>query len=453
MQHSAKKSLRLLLLLTFLFTLFALAACDFVRSVVQTGVLTPTPELATPGATAVPNNIDPGQNPTPVVPTDTLSVTPANPLKIWVPADPPGLSETEANELVTKLIAFANSPSELPIQVQEKGLSDAGGILNYLRTGRGLADAALPDLVLLPAEQLPTAVTEGLIYPLEEFINREETLDQLYPAAATLGQVDGELVGYPIALTNLTHLAYDKAVITATLPLRWGEFISDTNSTFLYPASGYEGAVLTYQIYQALGGQLVDDVGQPSLMIEPLVSALTLLQQARVERPFIVADSLNTTTLDQAWEEFHAGSATVLLTTAEQYQRQQTEPVPAFSAVAGPSGALSPLVNGWVLVITATEARRPLAATWLRTATSVQNVGEWSEQQQLLPSSSAAFATWASEDTYHLFLERELARALPNPLPKGGAMTLSLQNAAFEVLSQDFTPEEAAQRAVEVLSP
>ena len=453
MHYSAKPCLRLLLSLTFCCTFFALAACDFVSSVTQTGALTPTPALATPEATAVPNNIDPGQNATPVVPTTTLPATPAAPLKIWVPADPPGLSEAEADELVAKLIAFANSPSEMPIQVQEKGLSDSGGILNYLRTGRGLADAALPDLVLLPAEQLSTAVAEGLIYPLEEFVNRDETLAQLYPAAATLGQVDSELVGYPVALTNLTHLAYDDVVITATLPLRWSEFISDTNSSFLYPASGYEGAVFTYQMYQALGGQLVSDTGQAILLMEPLVNALLLLQQARVERPFIVADSLNTTTLDQAWEEFHAGSASVLLTTAEQYQKQQAEPVPAFSAIAGPSGALSPLVNGWVLVITATEARRPLAANYLRTVTSVQNIGEWSEQQQLLPSSPAAFATWASEDAYHLFLERELARALPNPLPKGAAMTLALQNAAFEVLSQDFSPEEAAQRAVEVLAP
>lgn len=453
MQYSANPSLRLLLSLAFCCTLFALAACDFVNSVTQTGALTPTPQFATPGATAVPNNIDPGQNATPIVPTTTLSATPAAPLKIWVPTDPPGLSEAEADELVTKLIAFANSPSELPIQVQKKGLSDPGGILNYLRTGRGLADAALPDLVLLPAEQLPIAVTEGLIYPLEEFINRDETLAQLYPAAAALGQIDGELVGYPIALTNLTHLAYDNAVITATLPLRWNELISSTNATFLYPASGYEGAIFTYQMYQALGGQLVNETGQPVLLSDPLIRTLSLLQQARVERPLIVADSLNTTTLNQAWEEFHAGSANMLLTTAEQYQKQQAEPIPAFSAIAGPSGALSPLVNGWVLVITATEARRPLAATYLRAVTSVQNIGEWSEQHQLLPSSPAAFATWVSEDAYHLFLERELARALPNPLPKGGAMTLALQNAAFEVLSQDFTPEEAAQRAVEALSP
>lgn len=453
MQHSAKHSLRLLLSIPFLFTLFALAACDFARSIVQTGALTPTPILLTPGATAVPNNIELGSSTAPLTPTNSIPAIPAAPLKIWVPADPPGLSAAEAHELVAKLIAFANSPSELPIQVQQKGLSDPGGILNYLRTGRGLADAALPDLVLLPAEQLATAVSEGLIYPLEEFVNREQTLAQLYPAAAALGQVDGELVGYPIALTNLTHLAYDASAITGTLSLRWSQFISETNGTFLYPASGYEGAVFTFQMYQALGGQLVNEGGQPALSQEPLVNALALLQQARVARPFIVADSLNTTTLDQAWEEFHNGSATVLLTTSEQYQAQQVEPVPTYSAIAGPNGPLSPLVNGWVLVITATEARRPLAAAYLRTVTAAQNIGEWSEQQRLLPSSSDAFATWASDDAYHLFLERELARALPNPLLKGGALTLALQNAAFEVLSLDFSPEEAAQRAIEALAP
>lgn len=453
MQHSVKPCLRLLLHTTYLLALFALAACDFVNSVAQTGPLTPTPSLATPGATAVPNNVEPGLIPPPLAPTATLSPSPAAPLKIWIPADPPGLSEAEADELVAKLIAFANSPSELPIQVQEKGLSDAGGILNYLRTGRGLADAALPDLVLLPAEYLPTAVSEGLIYPLEEFISREETLAQLYPAAATLGQVDGELVGYPIALTNLTHLVYDNTIITGTLPLRWNELISTTNTTFLYPASGYEGAMLTYQMYQAVDGELVNEVGQPILLAEPLTQVLLLLRQGRGERPFIAADSLNTTTLSQTWEAFHAGSVTMMLTTAEQYQQQQAEPLPAFNAIPGPTGALQPLVNGWVLVITATEARRQLAVTYLHAVTSAQNIGEWSEQQQLLPSSSAAFATWSNNDAYHLFLEHELARALPNPLPKGGTITLALQNAAFEVLSQDFTPEEAAQRAVEALSP
>ncbi|MEM7119309.1 MAG: extracellular solute-binding protein [Chloroflexota bacterium] len=433
--------------------LFTLAACDLVAGGEQSGLLTPTAVSPLAETTPDPANLD---STIVVSATVEMPLEQQAPLKIWVPADPVGLTDEEADELVAKLMAFANSPAEAETIVQEKALSGPGSILSYLRTGRGVADAALPDLVILPADQLETAVSDGLVYPLEEFLDRDAVLQQLYPAAAQMAQVEGELVGYPFALTNMTHLAYDTAAITETLPLDWGALISSTERSLMYPANSVAAATFTWQLYQSAGGGLQSEPGQSPLLSEPLVAALTQLQAARTTHEFISVDSLNVSTYEQAWENYRNGAATIVLTTVEEYWLHRTiEPLPAFQAAAGLEDSLTPLVDGWVIVLTATELRRPLAIEFLQTVVSTQNVAEWSNQQLLLPADQGALALWAdsSNDVYLAFLQSLLLEAQPNPLGANATLAAALQNATFGVLSLSQTPQEAAQQAVDATTP
>lgn len=427
--------------------LLTMAACDFAGNVEQAGSLTPT--AVSPEADATPAPASGVAGSTVLTSTEDSAAPPI--LKIWIPADPPGLADEDADIFVSKLGAFANSPAEVETIVQEKALSGPGGILSYLRTGRGIADSALPDLVILPADQLPIAAADELVYPLEEFVDRERVLQQLYPAAVEMGQVDGELMGYPFALTNLTHLAYDPTVITQTVPLRWTEFVSTTNPSFAFPASGSsEAATLAFQLYQSLGGELSSESGQPAFMLGPLTNALGLLQSARLEHDFVTVDSLNLSTYHQAWESFRNGSATLLLTTVEAYwQHRSVEPLPTFQPVPGLDTSLTPLVDGWVVVLTATEPRRPLAADFLQTIVSTPNVAEWSANQALLPANQEALALWIQDDAYLAFLQTQLSVAEPNPLTAEPSLMLALQNGVFEVLSLAKLPNEAAQQIVD----
>src|SRR5690606_25986239 len=138
-------------------------------------------------------------------------------------------------------------------------------------TGRSVAPAILPDVMLLPTNQLNTAARENLIYPLDGLPIDGAHYDDLFPAARELVTIDGSTYGYPISLNNLHHLAYNSTAITDTVPSTWNAFISLNHtapSGFVFPAAGPAGGTLLLQFYLAHGGTLADATGAPHLDLD-----------------------------------------------------------------------------------------------------------------------------------------------------------------------------------------
>jgi len=237
------------------------------------GITTPTPMMTiTP-----PSTIEFIQPLTP-----TVSPTPQAPpvLRIWLPPDIALRTDEGANVLVSQLEAFNGRYPDLEIIVEQKTASGPGSILNYLRTAHEVAPRILPDLIALPAELLPEAAAQEVVFPLNDLLT-PDILEALYPPAARMGIVNDQLFGYPFALTNLTHLVYNRDVITGTVPLQWGEFVTDTQNTLVFPAGGRLSSFLGLQFYLASGGRLFNEAGQPDLQLEPLAEALEQLSLGR----------------------------------------------------------------------------------------------------------------------------------------------------------------------------
>jgi ABC-type glycerol-3-phosphate transport system substrate-binding protein len=352
-----------------------------------------------------------------------------------------------------QLLAFNANYPDLETRVEQKPVVGQGGILSYLRTGANVAPSILPDLIVLPTSHLETAAREGLIYPLDEFIE-PALLEDLYPAAQTLAHVDDQTYGFPFAITNLTHLVYQSSAVTSTIPLLWNELLDNNGGQFVFPAAGAEGATMGLQFYLANGGTLMNEAEQPALDAPLLTQTLQQFYQGRTNE-FILFQSSNTDTLDESWQLFQAGTAVYALTNAHQFLTERTpESTPGFAVMAGPGGPLTPLVDGWVWAIsTADPTRRALAAELIALLIDGANVGEWNLASNYLPARREAFSVWPHDDAYLSFIHLELERAQPIPLKPNDPIMEALRDAVFAVVSLTKSPEEAAGEAMTAVQP
>lgn len=436
---------------TLLLTLLLLltGACSLLEEAEEASEVAETPVLPTAASTLSPDSTPEAAEtaePAPTIQTITLWTTPELAPRSDLPGGPT-LSE--------QLNAFDNSHPDIRVVVEAKSVSDQGGSLGYLRTGRTVAPSVLPDLILLPDNHLAEAVAQDLIFPLDPLLS-SEMLEDLYPAAREMGQVEEQLYGYPFAFTNLRHLVYNPAVITDTLPLTWPDLLAEDNpGTLVFPAAGPAGAAFTLHYYLDAGGTLRNEANQPALQVEPLTAALTQIQQG-VAANFVDPQSGNTATVEQAWQIFQNSSTSIVGTNANHFLRVR---VPgsagtyAFAPLPGPQGPLPPLVNGLTWAISTPDpARQALAAELLSWLATSENLSEWTQQSYLLPARPSALALWEPEDEYVAFLGDRLEAARPFPAEANSAILLALSEATAEVILQLNTPQAAAEAAVASLA-
>lgn len=438
---------RLLLAIGCTSLLLLLAACALLNpaeSQTETSVtaVPPTPAtLFTPSAQNTPSF------------TIAATLTPtSNSLIIWLPPAVASRTESGAVTLSDQLLAFNGAHPDLEIIVEQKPTNGLGGTLNYLRTGRNVAPAVLPDLIALPVTQLSAAATEGLILPMEDFLD-PTAVNQLFVPAQEWAYNASHLVGFPFALTEMLHLEYS-TVITTTVPLLWTDFISDTSEHMVFPAAGPDGARLALQFYLAAGGKLTNEAGQPALEAAPLTIALEQLYNGR-SNGFILQQSSNITNLADGVLLVRDGSTDNALTSSDVFlQSIITGYTPRYAAIPGLDAPLPAIINGWAWAITTPDIqKKALAAELIAFLTTPENLGSWSQESQILPANPAALDTWPADDPYANFAQEELQRAIPMPLAANTAIMSALGNAVFDVISLSKTPAVAAAEAVVAVAP
>jgi ABC-type glycerol-3-phosphate transport system substrate-binding protein len=372
-------------------------------------------------------------------------------LTVWIPPEISMASATGTEMFNDQIAAYQSAHPDLDIRVETKSSSGQGSILNYLRTGRNVAPAILPDLIAIPTYQLTTAATDTLIYPLNGYIDTD-LLQDLYPAALELSLQNEQANGYTFALTNLPQLLYNTARITETLPSRWDDFIALPDQTFVFPAAGASGATLLLQLYLAEGGTLQNDAGQFALQETPLTAALTHIANGR-NNGFILPQSSNIQSTDGAWQLLQSDAASIAQISSNQYLIARSAEAPFnFSAVPGPSRPLIPLVNGFAWAIsTPDSAERALAADLLVYLVQSDNLAQWSQASNYLPARRSALVQWPQTDPYTGFIHNQLDQANPHPFAPGSNVMTVLSNAVFSVVSLSQTPQDAAEEAVNAL--
>ncbi len=393
---------------------------------------------------------------TPTQPAIVETPTPEGPappttLNIWVVNDvSPRVDVAGGDILTSQLASFDASHPDVNLNVQIKAPTGPGGTLNYLSTGRNVAPDILPDLIVLPTDQISRAAADNLIYPLEGLVS-DEMLADLYPAAAAFAQNDEDLYyAYPFALTNLTHIVSSSA-ITQTLPATWDEFMAIPNGRFAFSAAGTTGGELALRFYLAAGGTLSNE---PRLEVEPLTVALNQFSRGR-SSGFILQESSTLTALPAVWSLLENETANIIQTDFSLYMNGRANvPGNNYSAIPGFEGRLPPLVKGWAWAISTPDPdQQELAAELLTWLASGPNLGEWSSAAAILPGRRAAFDEWTLNDAYLTFLQSELDRADHFPNVATSSIVSALSTAVFDVISSAKSPQTAAEEAVAAVSP
>ncbi len=384
---------------------------------------------------------------TPIATEPVVQPTQLN-LNVWLVSDVTNDLEIPGGSvLAQQMAAFDDNRPNVNLNIEVKSPTGQGGTLSYLRTGRNVAPTILPDLIILPVDQLNTAAAEQLIYPLDGHLTAQQK-DELFPAARSMAQVDNMYFGYPFTLNNLGHIAYNTSVFTDTVPATWDDLLSNESSSLIIPGAGASGAELALQLYLASGGSLVTEANQPNLEVEPLTIALDQISRGSTLGRISIQSS-NVGTLAEAWQLFEDGVANMVQTDEALYlQERSANQEVDFAELPSLDQRLEPLVDGWAWAISTPDlARQELAAELMAWLIESQNLGEWSLAASTLPGRQSAFDLWPSRDPYVKFLENELSRAHPFPAAANANVMSALSSAVFDVLTLAKSPQLAAEEA------
>lgn len=389
---------------------------------------------------------------TPALPNPTPPAVTAAPLKVWIPPEIGARTEAGSQALSDLIQAYQTAHPTTEIIVEQKPMDGPGGLLSYLQTGRLVAPAVMPDLVAVPNSVLADSRYRDMFFPLGGLMDAG-LIDDIYPAPAGQVFANDQIYGYPFATTGLTHLIYDPAVISGTIPMNWTRLISDTAHTLVIPADSREGAMLGLQFYLAEGGTLVDESGRAALATEPLARALATIA---ANKPNLL-QSHQLKTLDEAWQYHLLGLSDFMWTRAEYLLGQEALAGVVlddlgYSAVPGPSVALIPLTTSWAWAVTTAEpARQARVASLIQFLTTPENLAHWSDQSRVLPAQRAAMALLAEQSGYYQFAAVESERARALPVSETSRLMDVLGNAVFQALTTETSPVLIAEEAAMAL--
>jgi ABC-type glycerol-3-phosphate transport system substrate-binding protein len=428
------------------FTALILTACDLLSNV---GENEGTPEpTATAAQTVVSTTVAPN------IPDVTIPVTPTqetSTLRIWLPPSIAERTEDGANVLADQISLFDQDNPQITLVLERKRARGSGSILDYLRSGHVIAQNIMPDLVAVPTDLLPAMASENLVQPLDGKLD-DEAIEILFPPALSLAQPESNLLGYPFALGSLPHLAYNNNVLTGTLPLTWERLVENDEHTYVFAADGTDGALLALQFYLDVGGNLVDETGQSTLELDPLVGALSYIEDGQ-EQGLFASQSSTISTTDQAWQIFLSGGGNITQTTSDYFLGQSVDSLPiAYTIIPGIDSPLTPLVDGYAWAVTTTDPiKQEQAISLIEILTTPENLASWSHASNILPSRRDALDAWPDQDLYVGFVRQELERAEPLTLSPSSTLLTVLKDAVFQIVSGSKTAQQAAVDAVNAM--
>ncbi|NPV66211.1 MAG: extracellular solute-binding protein [Anaerolineae bacterium] len=407
------------------------------------------PQTPQPGAQLAAGQTAPTPTATPIPATPASTPAPAltrPEIVLWWPVTLYPAAGSPAEEaLLSQLDAFRASYNR-SLLLRVKRLEGVGGIMSTLRNASSVAPLALPDLVLLPREEMVTAAQTGLIFPLEGHLPAT-LIDGLYPAARDLGTVSGTLFGLPFLL-EAQHVVYRPAAYP-TAPDDLADLVGARRPFALVIGRQTNVSDTLLIQYVAEGGRLADDQGRPVLDEEPLRRLLTQYRAA-LDDGLLPPDILDALQASNYWGRFQSGGLALIGIDSTTYlaQRANVPEAVAASLVSAESPTQTTL-HGWLWALATPDSDRQAAAqeflTWIM---QPDQQGALSQALGRLPSQRAALRLW-SDDDYVDLVDRLLSAPTPIlPEEVSSSVASALQDALEAVLRREQTPETAAATAV-----
>jgi multiple sugar transport system substrate-binding protein len=418
------------------------------QAVPATTATTVTAEAPTT-ATAVTETVTEEPITTPITPT-LPTVPPVITLTLWT-AEPfsPAQADASGQILGQQIEAFSAAHPDVVVEYVLKKPYGKGGILNFLLTTSEAVPAAMPDLVAMDTIELKEAAQAGLLQPLDELISAELQED-LFPFAQQVGRFEDQLVGLQFE-TDIEHLIYNTNKLVEP-PLTWTDVLTEGVS-YVFPAGGREGLVNDAFIiqYLALGGQLVDETGQPALNAELVTQVLQFYKDA-YEMGVIPSSVLEFKTLDDCWPVYLSAEVAMTNVSSRRYLADRDLLMyTRFASIPTRDGNVTTLSQGWAwAIVTSDPTRQALAAQLIEWLMEPENSVEWNLAAGHLPTRKAAFEVLGTEDSYYPFLSKQLEGARPRMAGVVySEVSRVLQQGVEKVMTGQATPQEAAKAVIE----
>lgn len=419
----------------FLVLMLLLSGCDSITSFLNTP--TPTPSAATvePPAAAL------EQTPTPRSPDNLI---------VWVdPLFAPD-PETESGQLfLDRLDAFENANPGITVTVRVKARTGQAGMLETLSNVSIAAPTLTPDLVILNPDLLQLAHIRGLVYSLDGMYEAPSTPDW-YSFAVKSSLDESIFVSVPVG-AEAQAFAY-RSDRFLRKPTSWPDIL-EGSAPVVIPAADPE-ALLTLSLYEASGGNFLDEEEAPTLQDPILTEVLSLYAGARASG-LMPASVLDLSSSEETWSVLHEGRAGIALAPLTRFLNEHnpdTEemiPIP----VAATTSLTIAETWGWA-VTTDDSSRRALVTELLAWLSAPEFTGPWTESIGLLPASRQSLDTWKNGNNIALAnLLIPSARSII-PLETRETFGTALQSALESVIDGTSTADSAARdAAIEINSP
>jgi ABC-type glycerol-3-phosphate transport system substrate-binding protein len=371
-------------------------------------------------------------------------------LTLWT-AEPfsPAQADASGQIMGQQIEAFTADRPDVVVEYVLKKPYGKGGILNFLLTTSAAVPAAMPDLVAIDTIELKEAAQAGLLQPLDELISAGLQED-LFPFAQQVGRFEDHLVGLPFE-TDIEHLIYNTNKLEEP-PLTWTDVLTDEVS-YVFPAGGREGLVNDAFIiqYLALGGQLVDETGQPALNAESVTQVLQFYKDG-YEMGVIPSSVLEFKTLDDCWPVYLSAEVAMTNVSSRRYLAdRELLMYTRFAPIPTRDGNLATLSQGWAwAIVTSDPTRQALAVQLIEWLMEPENSVEWNLAAGHLPTRKAAFEVLGTEDSYYPFLRKQLEGARPRLAGVVySEVARVLQQGVEKVMTGQAAPQEAAKTVIE----
>ena len=379
-------------------------------------------------------------SPVSTAPPQVASSTPIT-LTFWTTEEFSPQGEETGSILADQFRAFQEANPQITLDYVLKKPYGRGGMLNLLLTTSQVVPGLLPDLVAIDADELKVLAERGLVQPLDDLVAAELKSD-LFPFARDSCSFEGHLMGV-LYQADVELTAYNTTALAAP-PTTWSDVSTDT-VRYVFPTGGVDGEIDDAFLiqYLALGGQLVDEQGQPALDRWKLVETFRFYQEGN-ERHVLDLD-----TLEECWGLYKSGGTGVTNVLYSQYQADaESLSATALTSVPTKDGQPRTISRGWALAITTLEpTRRAVAAKFIEWLLNPSNTAAWNRSAGTLPTRGAAIGVEPGDVDVEVSWRELLEGASVRPSGEAHKeMFLALQEGLEDILAGNASPLEAALR-------
>jgi ABC-type glycerol-3-phosphate transport system substrate-binding protein len=376
--------------------------------------------------------------PTPAkVPTQTIPAPPEAPLlRVWLPPEFDPTAQNDAAKLLAQRLAeFEAGHPGLAIEVRVKKSETENEIVNTLSLTGVAAPTTLPDLIVLSRPDLEIAAMQGLLHPIDGLSTSLED-PNWYGYARELGRIQNTGYGLPFA-GNVLVLVYYPELGTI---VNW-EDVFKSQGRLVFPAGNPQGLV-GLSMYASAGGEILDAQGLPTLEVEALERALTLVKEG-VSKNVFPASLANVSTEAQALQIYRTGNANKGILWILDYQSPSDGEV---TPLPGLDEAPFSYATGWLWALAGSNSEnQQLAVELAEHLVAEEFIGEWTRAAGYLPTRPSIVED--NDRTTIAIIESA------HPIPSNDVLAVLgplMQEALTRVLNGE-QPEEVAESVVQKL--